>query len=123
MMKTINILVVDDNRDLAKNLKDILEEFGYGAAIAFTGAEAISLCPQRPFDLALLDYKLPDMDGLELRDRLAEIMDAEYILITGIAPEAWAQKAIQEEKILALEKKPLDMDRLLERIEAVAECR
>jgi DNA-binding response OmpR family regulator len=120
MRQQFNILVVDDNEDLARNLQDILIEFGYSASVAFTGAEALALSETTPFHLALLDYKLPDMDGLQLRDRLAEMTDASYILITGVAPEAWAEEAVRNDSIIALETKPLNMDRLLERIEGVA---
>lgn len=119
----INILIVDDNRDLAENLKDILHEFGYGASAAFSGAGALALWKEVPFDLVLLDYKLPDMDGLALRDRLAETGSAEYILITGVAPEAWADDAIRDGRIIALETKPLKMDRLLKGIAQFAEGR
>lgn len=121
MKKPIDILVVDDNEDLANNLRDILQEFGYRASVAFTGAEAAALWKETPFDLALLDYKLPDMDGLTLRDRLSEIREAQYLLITGIAPREWEDNAIRDGKILALETKPLKMDRLLTRIEQVAD--
>lgn len=119
MTDPIDILVVDDNEDLARNLQDILIEFGYGASVALSGAEALALSETTPFDLALLDYKLPDMDGLTLRDRLAEIAEAAYILITGVVPADWSDDALRDGRILALEPKPLNMDRLLKRIEGV----
>jgi CheY-like chemotaxis protein len=121
MTDPINILVVDDNRDLANNLKDILHELGYGASAAFDAAGALALWKERPFDLALLDYKLPDMDGLALRDRLAEAGGGDYILLTGAAQEAWMDEAIRDGRIIALESKPLNMDRLLERIGQIAD--
>ena len=120
MTDPVNILIVDDNEDLANNLKDILHELGYGASAAFNAAEALALCRKTPFHLALLDYKLPDMDGLSLRDRLAEIAEAEFILITGVAPADWSDDALRNGRIIALETKPLNMDRLLSRIQAVA---
>ncbi len=123
MTEPINILVVDDNEDLARNLQDILIEFGYGASVALTGAAAFALSETTPFDLALLDYKLPDMDGLRLRDRLAETTDAAFILITGVTPEEWTEEAIRDGRIIALETKPLDMARLLSRIQTVADSR
>ncbi len=116
----LDILVVDDNEDLARNLQDILEEFGYGAFVAASGAEALAFSEMNSFDLALLDYKLPDMDGLQLRDRLAETTDAAFILITGAAPEEWMEEAVRDGRIISLESKPLNMDRLLSRISEIA---
>lgn len=123
MTEPIDILIVDDNEDLAENLKDILIEFGYGASVALSGAEALAFSETTPFDLALLDYKLPDMDGLQLRDRLAETSDAAYIIITGVAPEARMEDAVRDGRIIALETKPLNMARLLSRIQEVADSR
>ncbi len=123
MTDPIIILIVDDNEDLAENLKDILIEFGYGASVALSGAEALAFSETTPFDPAPLDYKLPDMDGLQLRDRLAETTTAAFILITGVTPEEWTEEAVRDGRIIALETKPSNMDRLLSRIQAVADSR
>ncbi|MCP3662782.1 MAG: response regulator, partial [Gammaproteobacteria bacterium] len=66
MDKKINIMVVDDNQELAGNLADILEEARYTVSIAFDGKSAIESCRSRQLDLFLVDYKRPDMDGLQL---------------------------------------------------------
>lgn len=66
------ILVVDDERDYCSNVADILGDMGYGVDVAYRGADAIDLATQRPYDLFLLDYKLPCMTGAELYKRLKE---------------------------------------------------
>lgn len=123
MGKKMNIMVVDDNRDLAVNLADILNEKGCKASAAFDGKGAIELARSEPFDLALLDYRLTDMDGLELQKRLAEIIDADYLIITAHASVESASKAVYRKRIVGYESKPLDMDRLLAFIRQIGERR
>ncbi|MFW6373643.1 MAG: response regulator, partial [Thermodesulfobacteriota bacterium] len=78
-----NLLVVDDNQDLAHNLQETLEMEGYAVSMACDGKSALVLCETASFDLALVDFKLPDMDGLRLQEELARRTDADVIIITG----------------------------------------
>ncbi|MCP4107529.1 MAG: response regulator [Desulfobacteraceae bacterium] len=119
----LKILVVDDNRDLANNIQDILREKGYTASVAFDGNSASELCALEKFDLVLADYKLPDMDGLQLQEKLSKLMQAEYIIITGHASLESASKAVQQKQIVGYEIKPLDIGRLLAFIRQVGERR
>ncbi len=119
MKQTPSILVVDDNRDLAKNIRDILDDRGYAAAAAFDAAGAIAFCGREPVDLALLDYKLPDMDGLALQEKLSRLTDADFIIITAHASVASAAEAVQCKRIVGYERKPLDMNRLTAFVEQV----
>src|SRR5207244_3512201 len=61
-----SILVVDDDEDTRRNLSDILTDLGYHAETAHDGPSALELVRRRPFDVALLDLKMPGMDGLTL---------------------------------------------------------
>jgi CheY-like chemotaxis protein len=61
-----SILVVDDDHDACQNLSDILIDLGYAVQIAHNGPAALELVCQNSFDVALLDYKMPGMDGLTL---------------------------------------------------------
>jgi PleD family two-component response regulator len=58
-----HILVVDDEVDFCSNMADILGDMGYEIDVAHRGAEAIEKATQQPYDLFLLDYKLPCMTG------------------------------------------------------------
>lgn len=118
-----NILVVDDNEHLANNLQELLHGEGYGASVAFDGGTALSLCRRTPFDVALVDIRLPDMDGLRLQERLAEISDADVIIITGYATLENAAEAVRRKQIVGYETKPLDMNRLMAFIRQVLERR
>ncbi|MDM8548833.1 response regulator [Desulfobacterales bacterium HSG2] len=119
----MNIMVVDDNQDLATNLTDILQEAGYATAVAHDGKRAADLCHSRQFDLVIVDYKLPDTDGLQLQKRLSEIIRADYIIITAHASIESAARAVHRKEIVGYETKPLDMGRLLAFIQQVADRR
>lgn len=61
-----SVLVVDDDVDTCRNLSDILSDLGYRVETAFDGPSALALVHKRAYDVALLDYKMPGMTGLEL---------------------------------------------------------
>jgi len=89
--------------------------------VAHDGGAALALCHERAFDLAIVDIKLPDIEGTELIGRLAQLLpEMEYILVTGYASLESAIKAAGKEKVIAYETKPLDLDRLLVFIRQVA---
>ncbi len=121
MSTDLNILVVDDNEDLAINLQDILHEKGYQAKTALDGAAAISLCGKEAFDLVLLDYNLPDMDGLQVQKHLSSLIQADFIIVTGYASVESASAAVSRRQIVGYETKPLDVDRLLAFIRQIGE--
>ncbi|MCD6567809.1 MAG: PAS domain S-box protein, partial [Dehalococcoidia bacterium] len=121
MERAFEILVVDDEVSLASNLQDILEAEGYHVGVAHDGGAALALCRERAFDLAIVDIKLPDISGLDLINKLTEISSGMlYIIITGYASLESAIEAVREEKVIAYETKPLDLDRLLAFIRQVA---
>jgi len=61
-----SILVIDDEYGVRSGISQILELEGYTVEVAATGREALALLDARPFDVALIDYQLPDLDGLTL---------------------------------------------------------
>jgi len=116
------ILIVDDDPDLALNLKDILDDEGYNTMVTNDGQTALTLCHKQVFDLGLIDIKLPDIQGVELVERLVEVSPTtEHILITGYASIESAIEAVGQKNIIAYEQKPLDMNHLLPLIRQVTE--
>lgn len=83
------VLVIDDNHDLAENLKDILEgarELDVEAVCAKDSASGLALARQGGFDVAVVDVKLPDGSGVDLIRSLRAISKlGEIVLITGFA--------------------------------------
>jgi CheY-like chemotaxis protein len=113
-----SILVVDDDVDTCKNLSDILSDLGYRVAVAHDGFAALELARRQPFDLALLDLKMPGMDGLTLCRELRRLRaETVALIVTAFAGKAPPGSDCQEEAVAAgvwqVLSKPLDLSRLL----------
>jgi PAS domain S-box-containing protein len=122
MKDLFDILIIDDSVELTLTLKDILEENGFGTAIAPDRKTAIGICKERAFGLALIDIKLPDADGLVLLEELSEMLpDMEFIIITGYGTIEIAAEAVRKKKIVSFEMKPLDLKRFLVLIHQIQE--
>jgi len=107
------ILVVDDDQDICRNLSDILSDLGYEVDAAHDGPSALELVRRRPYDVALLDYKMPGMDGLTLyREIKKQRAGTVSLLVTAYANPATAEEALTAGawKVVA---KPVDFGRLL----------
>ena len=111
--KKKRVLVVDDNSELADNIKDFLENDNFFVKTAKNGQEAISKCKNNKFDLVLMDLKLPDTNGIELIDELKEISPKlEFIIITGHATLETSLPSVGEKKIISYQEKPLQLSNL-----------
>jgi len=122
MERQNSILIVDDDAGLTSNLQDILEAEGYSTAVANDGQTALALHDKSVFDLILVDIRLPDMSGLDLTKKLAELSPTvEYIIITGFASLDGAIGAVRQRNIVGYLTKPLNMEYLMLLIEQVIE--
>jgi two-component system response regulator HydG len=82
------ILVIDDDADICNSLTKVLEQQGYEVLTAGSGEEAIALAGERPCQMAFIDVRLPNIDGLETFLRLKEINpDILTIMMTGFRNE------------------------------------
>lgn len=108
-----SILIVDDDESTCRTLTLIFRKKGYKTETAGTGKEAIDKAQGRFFNLALLDIKLPDMEGVELIAPLKEMHpDMAVIMITGYASLETAIQALNN-GASAYITKPLNMDEVL----------
>jgi DNA-binding NtrC family response regulator len=90
-----DILIVDDDPHILSTLREILELKGYTITTADTSAGAIALVREKPFPIALLDIKLPDMDGSELLVEIRKIHPkVRCIMVTGYASLENAVKSL-----------------------------
>jgi Response regulator containing CheY-like receiver, AAA-type ATPase, and DNA-binding domains len=80
------VLIVDDDQSILESSKAIVESAGYAVQTVETARDAIRKAKSDWFDIALLDIKLPDMEGTELLGRLQEIKPRMIkIMVTGSA--------------------------------------
>lgn len=108
-----NILIVDDDESFRKILIQIFNRKGFATEAVGTGKEAIERSQTKFYNLALLDIKLPDMDGVDLLGRLKQIHpDMGMIMITGHASLDNAVDALNR-GASAYMIKPLSMDHVL----------
>ncbi len=107
------ILVVDDERSIRNTLKDILENEEFEVILAEDGLEALDKMELGPFDVILCDIKMPQMDGIELLDKIKEREpDAVVVMISGHGTIDTAVEAIKKGAFDFISK-PLDLNRLL----------
>jgi len=92
-----NILLVDDDKDICASMFDIFTDLGYTVDMAYDGPDALLLSRRHQYRLALLDFKMSGMDGLELCRRLKAFQPSVVVLLitafssiatTGAAAEA-----------------------------------
>jgi len=91
------ILVVDDDKSILRTFTRILQKSGYEIEVAETGKEAMEKAANRHFDLALVDIRLPDMDGTDLLAKLKkQLQHTVKIMITGFPSLETGIKALDE---------------------------
>ncbi len=80
------VFYVDDNVKSSRLLTSVLESSGFRVIAAHDPVEALGLCKQTSFDLALLDYDMPEMTGSQLAQEIKfRVPDAPVVLISGYA--------------------------------------
>ncbi|MBW1852963.1 MAG: response regulator [Deltaproteobacteria bacterium] len=76
------VLLMEDETNVAEGLRMALREEGYGVDVAMTGESALGSISHKDFDLLVADLRLPDMDGMEVIKRVKdERPDTEVIVI------------------------------------------
>jgi DNA-binding NtrC family response regulator len=116
------VLVVDDEEMVRNFTSTFLEHQGHECLKAATGEEGLSLLREQAkvIDLALVDFKLPDMAGSELVERMAEIRpDMPVILTTGYGVEIAESFGGCYPQIKAILAKPFKPSQLTDLIDAV----
>ena len=109
-----DILLVEDNKDIALSMTVLMGLRGHPLASVRTGADALSYIQRFNPRVFLLDFGLPDMDGLELAKRLRSQMNSRSSLFVGLSGHAeshWG-RALHEAGFDAYFLKPANLDAL-----------
>ena len=116
-MNENRLLVVDDDKDTCSNLSDILTEFGYDVDVAYRGQVALDLLKLHHYRVALLDYKLPCMTGVELFQRMRRLRgNINGLLVTAYASSETTAAALAA-GMRRVVSKPVEVSQLVPLIE------
>lgn len=120
-MRVIRLLIVDDEARFVETLAKRLTARGYFVEGAFSGEEAIETIRKRPFDVILLDVRMPGMDGLQTLRVLKEIQPLVQVLM--LSGNASIDSAIEGMRLGALDYilKPAELEDILAKVEEAFE--
>ena len=109
----VKILVIDDERSIRNTLKDILGFEGYAVEVAENGLIGLEFVKSTDFDIILCDIKMPEMDGIEVLEKIIELKpETTVVMISGHGNIDTAVEAIKKGAFDFIVK-PLDLNRLL----------
>jgi diguanylate cyclase (GGDEF)-like protein/PAS domain S-box-containing protein len=113
------ILVVDDEPRLLNTLASLLRQQGYDVTAATGGRRACELIDQHPFDLALLDLRMADVDGFDVMAHLAKCQpDCGAVVVSGESAFTAVSRALRRGALDYI-RKPFDPEELLATVESV----
>lgn len=121
-MSVKRILIADDEHLARTSLADFLREAGYETVTAADGESAIRLQQKQPFDVCIMDIRMPDVDGVETILALHRITPASHFIVYTGSPNFTlppALRAIGLSEHHIVRKPVLDMEKFLDLIESL----
>ena len=110
------ILVVDDDEDVRNSLATILKDEGYMVDVAKNGSEAIEKSRAAFYNVALIDIRLPDMEGTEILTRMRDtVPKIRKIILTGYPSLQNAIEAVNRNADAYI-LKPVEVEKLLDTV-------
>lgn len=121
MEKQSGVLIVDDDKGMTETLADLLKEFGYYVEVTDNGFDAIERARAYPFDVILMDVRMPGINGVETYKKIKGIRpEAAVMMMTAYSVEELVAEALEEGAYGVLYK-PFDVEEVIEFIERVEE--
>ena len=118
------ILAVDDDPLVRRCISRILVNAGHDVVPAGHGADALQLASDRAFDVALVDYHLPFIDGLEVLQRLREVQPGCLrILVTGALDLPMIMDAVNRGEVMRVVEKPFESAGLISAVDDAMSAR
>lgn len=123
--RNLTLLVVDDERDIRESLTVLLESGVKGARVetASSGSDALDILRSKRVDLIVIDYKMPEMNGVDFLARANAVAPgASSIMITGNTDPVVYERVTQGLGVRRYFVKPLDPDAFLGAVREVLEA-
>ncbi len=118
--KALQIFIVDDDRDQAESLAEIIATLGHTVTLAYSGDEAVDVYRARDFDLTFMDVRMPGKNGVESFLAIRAMKpDAKVVMMTGFSVEGLLQQAI-DNGVVGVLYKPLARNGVITELEKVA---
>lgn len=114
------ILIADDDRLVLSTLSRSLQQAGYHVLEASSGEEALALCQEHQPALAILDIRMPGLDGIETAARLRESTGTPFMIFTAYGNDEYVQRSV-ELGAMGYLVKPLDPAQIVPAVEAALE--
>src|SRR5215468_10348090 len=116
-MKRVDVMIVDDDQDLAESLADLLAANGYQVEVATNGKEAVERFRNKDYDITFMDVRMPVMNGVDSFFEIRRLKPtAKIVLMTGFK-EPIVSRAL-ENGALGLLNKPFAAEAMLKLAES-----
>ena len=121
MNEPIRLLIVDDERVALRNLEHVMRKEGHEVTATQSGANALRLLEEQPFDIVLTDLKMEKVDGMQVLERSRALHpDAEVVMITGFVTLESAVEAMKR-GAFSYVAKPFKLDEVRQVVREAAE--
>jgi len=118
-MNTLRILVVDDDKDFAESIGELIELEGHQPVLAYNGTEALKIFKQNNVDFILIDFKMPGLNGIETLTEIRKFnLSVPVVIMTAYANTVLINDAKGHGAIEVLNK-PFDINKLMNLLSSV----
>jgi two-component system response regulator HydG len=105
MKRPARVLIIDDDRDVAESLADVVESRGHAVGLAFSGEEGLAKFRAQDFDVVFVDVKMPGMNGVETYLKVRKLRPGtNVVMMTGFSVEQVLREASQRGALRVVDK-------------------
>jgi len=122
MERNYKIIIIDDEKGILSTYKEYFDKRGFIVDTACDGSEGFEKLSEGEFDVAIIDIKMPKMDGIELTGKIREKgIDTSLIILTGHGGEEEAINAVNLGVDAWFGKAEIEMNKLLDKVKELSE--
>ncbi len=112
----MNILIVDDDADILKNIKEILGPFNYNIMTTVSPREGLALLEKNDFDILITDIKMEEMNGFELIKRAKNINQGIEIIVISAYYDQNLVNSLENHDISLFLEKPINIKKFFDKL-------